>query len=268
MRTVTRSIFGKLLIVATFLSAIQTPGCVRPSTPPPQKNLVRVAAASDLQYVFPDLAAAFAKQKPEIRLEPTFGSSGNFFAQLANRAPFDLFLSADMDYPRKLVGEGVGEAKTEFVYAIGRIVLWVPNDSKITLTGFADLLDPSIKKIALANPKNAPYGRIAEAALRKKDVFVQLESKFVFGENIAQTAQFVESGAADMGILAHSLTKSPRMRDKGRSWTIPADAHPKLEQGGVILDWSEDRAAANAFRSFLLSEDGRAVLRQSGFDLP
>ena len=125
-----------------------------------------------------------------------------------------------------------------------------------------------IKKIALANPRNAPYGRLAEAALRKQKLYDQLKDKIVLGENIAQTAQFVESGNADIGILAHSLAKSPRMLEKGRSWTIPADAHPRLEQGGVILKWADDMEAARAFRDFLLSEPGKAVLRQSGFDLP
>ena len=99
-------------------------------------------------------------------------------------------------------------------------------------------------------------------------MYDELKDKLVFGDNIAQTAQFVESGAADIGILAHSLTRSPRMRDKGRSWTIPADAHPKLEQGGIILNWAQDKGAASAFRDFLLSEAGRAVLHESGFDLP
>lgn len=254
---------------AAFLLGLSS--CARPATTvatSPAKNSVRIAAASDLQYVFPDLAAAFARAHPEIELVPTFGSSGSFFAQLSNQAPFDLFLSADVDYPHKLVAAGKGETGTEFVYALGRIVLWVPNSSKLHLVGFADLLDPSIKKIAVANPRFAPYGRLAEAALRKQGIWSKVQDRLVMGENIAQTAQYAESGAADIGILAHSLTQSPRMRDKGRSWTIPADAHPKLEQGGVILEWAQDKSAAQAFRAFLLSKDGRAVLQQSGFDLP
>jgi molybdate transport system substrate-binding protein len=234
----------------------------------PPKNAVRVAAASDLQYVFPDLMAAFAKAHPEIEIVPTYGSSGSFFAQLSNKAPFDLFLSADVDYPHKLVAAGRGASGTEFVYALGRVVLWVPNASKLHLLGFADLLDPSVHKIAIANPRFAPYGRLAEAALRKQGLWTQVQDRLVMGENIAQAAQYAESGAADIGILAHSLTQSPRMRDNGRSWTIPADAHPKLEQGGVILNWAQNMAAAQAFKDFILSKEGRAVLQQSGFELP
>ena len=245
-------------------------GCIKPVTPPapPPQNVVRIAAASDLQFAFPDLVAAFAKQKPEITLKPSFGSSGSFYAQLTNHGPYDVFLSADVNYPHKLVAEGFGEANTEFVYALGRIVLWVRNESKIPLTGFADLLDANVKKIALANPRNAPYGRLAEDALRKQKIYDQLKDKIVLGENIAQTAQFVESGSADIGILAHSLAKSERMRSKGRSWTIPADAHPRMEQGGVILKWADDMDAAQAFRAFMISDEGKAVLRQAGFDLP
>jgi molybdate transport system substrate-binding protein len=256
--------------VAFVCSSLLLAGCAKPTEPPPPRpqGEVRIAAAADLQYAFPDLIAAFAKQKPDITIKPSFGSSGSFFAQLTNHGPFDLFLSADVDYPHKLVAEGFGEPNTEFVYAIGRIVLWVPNDSKLPLTGFADLLSPSIKKVALANPRNAPYGRLAEAALRKQKLYDQLKDKFVLGDNIAQTAQFVESGNADIGILAHSLAKSARMRNRGRSWTIPADAHPRLEQGGVILKWADDMAAAKAFRDFLISDAGKAVLRESGFDLP
>jgi molybdate transport system substrate-binding protein len=256
-------------VLSSCIAALAT-GCVKPAAAPPPRpqGEVRVAAASDLQYTFPDLVAAFAKQYPDIAIKPSFGSSGSFYAQLTNHGPFDLFLSADVDYPHRLVAEGFGTPNTEFVYALGRIVLWVPNDSKIPLTGFADLLHATVKKIAMANPRNAPYGRLAEAALRKQKLYDQLEDKLVLGENIAQTAQFVESGNADIGILAHSLAKSPRMRDKGRSWTIPADAHPRLEQGGVILKWADDMNAAIAFRDFLLSEPGKAVLRQSGFDLP
>ncbi len=244
--------------------------CAKPPAPPPVKREVRVAAASDLQYVFPDLTAAFAKQNPQIDVKATFGSSGSFFAQLSNRAPFDLFLSADVEFPRKLVAGGQGEAGSEFVYALGRIVLWVPNASKLDLPsqGFQSLLDPSVHKIAMANPRFAPYGRLAEAALRKQGLYEKVQDRLVLGENIAQAAQFVETGAADIGVLAHSLTESPRMRDKGRSWTIPADAHSQLEQGGVVLTWAQDKGAAQAFRAFLLSEAGKAVLRQSGFDLP
>ena len=153
---------------------------------------------------------------------------------------------------------------------MGRIVVWTPSQSPVKLEqlGIQSLFAPSVKKIAIANPVHAPYGVAAVAALKSLKVYEQAEPKLVYGENIAQTAQFVQSGAADIGIIALSLAIASPMRDAGRYWEIPLDAYPKMEQGGIILNWTKDAAAARAFRDFVLGEHGREVLKRYGFFLP
>src|SRR5207253_2239343 len=134
--------------------------------------------------------------------------------------------------------------------------------------GIQALLDPAVRKIAIANPIHAPYGRAAEAAMKKLGVFEKVQDRLVYGENISQTAQFVESGAADIGMISHSLAVAPALRDKGRYWEVPMHAYPPLEQGGVILSWVEDRAAAEALRGFVLGEEGKLILSRYGFRPP
>ena len=236
---------------------------------PPLRELT-VAAASDLKFALDEILAEFQKGQPDVHVKVSYGSSGNFFGQLSNKAPFDLFFSADIEYPRKLIGAGLAAKETEFQYAIGHIVVWVPNDSKLDVErlGIETVTDPSVRKIAIANPKFAPYGRAAEAALKKLGVYEQVKERLVLGENIAQTAQFVETGAADVGILALSLAMAPAMRDKGRYWPVPQDAHPPLEQGGIILSWAKDQEAARQLRAFVMADAGRAIFKKYGFALP
>jgi len=241
------------------------------STPDPKgSQTVTIAAASDLKFALDEVIAAFNRQHPEITCKVTTGSSGNFFAQLSNKAPFDLYLSADIDYPRKLVEQGLAIRETEFQYAIGHLVAWVPRDSLLKLeeAGIETLSDPSVSKIAVANPKHAPYGRAAIAALKSLGVYDQVEPRLVMAENIAQTAQFVETGAADIGLISLSLALSPALQDKGRYWALPASTYPAIVQGGVILNWVQDRAAAEQVRDYLLSNEGRAILRKYGFADP
>jgi molybdate transport system substrate-binding protein len=239
------------------------------SAPSSSHPVVRVAAAADLKFALEDLTKEFRTLHPNIDVQVTFGSSGNFFSQLSNHAPFDLFLSADVDYPRKLIELGLADKQSEFLYAVGHLVVWVPNSSSLNVKeqGMAVVLDPAVKKIAVANPRHAPYGRAAEAALKSLGYYDKVQEKLVLGDNIAQTAQFVQSGSADVGLIALSLAIAPAMRDQGRFWEVPLDAYPRLEQGGVILSWVQDRQAAESFRTFLLSGDGKAVLRRFGFFL-
>jgi molybdate transport system substrate-binding protein len=236
----------------------------------PEKAVINVAAAADLKFALDEVLVEFAKQHPEIQVETTFGSSGNFFAQLSNQAPFDLFLSAEIDFPRKLIEQGQGIAESEFTYAVGHLVVWVRKESPLDVEqlGIQILTDPSIRKIAIANPKVAPYGRAAEATLKHYELDDKVQDKLVLGENIAQTAQFVESGAADVGIVALSLALAPAMQEQGKYWPVPLDAHPALTQGGVILSWTKHRSACDQLRSFLLDEPGRATLKRYGFLLP
>jgi molybdate transport system substrate-binding protein len=231
--------------------------------------VLTVAAAADLRFALEDLVKDFEEKFPATKVSVTYGSSGNFFAQIQNGAPFDLFFSADIEYPRKLAEKGLG-ADDVFLYAIGCIVLWVPKDSPLAVDklGIKALLEPSIRKVAVANPEHAPYGRAAIAALKALNVYDQVAARLVYGENIAQTAQFVQSGAADVGILALSLAVAPQMRDAGRFWLVPLDAYPRMEQGGTILKSSKNLEAARAFRDFVLGDHGREVLKHFGFYLP
>lgn len=242
----------------------------QPHSSPLEPGELKVAAASDLKFAMNALVPAFQKIHPQIKVTPTFGASGNFFAQLSNDAPFDLFLSADIDYPRRLIEDGKGIKDSRFLYAVGHLVLWVRSDSALdpARDGIATLTAEGVNKIAIANPAHAPYGRAAVAALKSLGVYDSVESRLVLGENVAQAAQFVESGAADAGVFALSLAVAPELREKGRYWEIPLDSHPRLEQGGVILSNSKEPVAANAFRGFLISDKGRDVLKQFGFLLP
>jgi molybdate transport system substrate-binding protein len=259
---------GLAVVLAFCLSGLV--GCGGEKAPSTEEQEVRVAAASDLKFAFDDLASEFQKKKPGIKVTATYGSSGNFYAQLSNKAPFDLYLSADVDYPRKLIDDGLAVKESEFLYAVGQIVVWVPNNSKLDLDklGIGAVADPSVKRLAIANPNHAPYGRAAEAALKKLGVYDNVKDRLVLGENISQTAQFVESRSADVGIIALSLALAPAMRDKGRYWKVPLDAYPRLEQGGVIMEWAKDMKAAEALRAFIMGEEGRAILKRHGFRLP
>jgi molybdate transport system substrate-binding protein len=256
-------------IAIALLAALALFGCGRHDDPAKART-VRVAAAADLQFALHDLAADFQKQNPAIRIVPTYGSSGNFFAQLSNHAPFDLFLSADTQYTKQLVAAKLASPNSQFAYAVGRIVLWVPKDSSLDVTklGMDALTQPSVRKIAIANPQHAPYGRAAEAALKKLSYYDRVQNRLVLGDNVAQTVQFVQTGAADVCIIALSLALAPTMNDKGAYWTVPLDAYPALEQGGVILSWAQDADAAEKFKTFLTAPVGRAILKRNGFALP
>ncbi|HSU68351.1 MAG TPA: molybdate ABC transporter substrate-binding protein, partial [Tepidisphaeraceae bacterium] len=200
-----------------------------------------IAAAADLQFALKDLAAEYTKTHPEADVKITYGSSGNFFTQITNKAPFDLFLSADMSYPNQLVEKGLAQKGSEFQYAQGRIVLWAPNGSKFdpATRKMKALLDPSLKKLAIANPQHAPYGRAAKSALEKYKLWDTLQPKIVMGQNIAETAQFVQSGNADAGIIALSLALAPPMKNASTYFQIPLEDYPKMDQGGVVLSYAK-----------------------------
>jgi molybdate transport system substrate-binding protein len=232
-----------------------------------QQKQIRVAAASDLQFAIPELAARF-KATSGIEVVPSFGSSGNFFSQIQNGAPFDLFFSADIDYPRKLDAAGLCETGTLYEYATGKIVLWAPKNTPLDVAsqGWQALLDSRAQKIAVANPAHAPYGRAAVAAMRKAGIYDRVQGKIVYGENISQTAQFVQSGNAQVGVVALSLAASPAMKD-GQSWEVPADLYPSLEQAAVILKVSKAKDSAKAFLEFVRGAEGREILAKYGFQV-
>lgn len=231
---------------------------------PAEPGKVRIAAAADLKWALEEVRTAFERARPGTSLALTFGSSGNFYAQLQQKAPFDLFLSADADFPRRLAEQGLAEQP--FLYARGPLALWVLKASPVQIEaeGLRALLDPRVHRIAIANPRHAPYGRAAEAALRKAGLLEKLQAKLVLGENVSQAAQFAQTGNADAGIIALALAASPLMRTQGRYWQIPADLAPPLEQGGAVLAWAQDPSAARAFRDFLRGREGAAILARYG----
>ncbi|HET6408535.1 MAG TPA: molybdate ABC transporter substrate-binding protein [Chthoniobacteraceae bacterium] len=231
---------------------------------------VLVAAAADLKFALDDLLVEFRRTHPGVNAKPTYGASGTLFAQIDNGAPFDLFLSADIRFPRELIDRDKADGDTLFLYAIGHLVIWLPNESRVDLAklGAKTLLDPSIGKVAIANPDVAPYGAAAVAALKELGVHDAVRSKLVRGENVAQTAQFVQSGAAHAGIISLSLALSPKMSSAGKYWEIPVSAFPKLEQAGVIINKGRNRQGAEQLRAFLGSDGGREILKRYGFALP
>jgi molybdate transport system substrate-binding protein len=233
-----------------------------------QAQRVRVAAAADLKFAMEELGKEF-ENETGTKIEVSYGSSGNFFSQLQNGAPFDLFFSADVAYPKKLEAQGFVEPGTLREYALGRIVIWMPNDSSVDLAkeGWNALLDLRVHKIALANPELAPYGRAAASALQKAGIYGQVKAKLVYGENISQAAQFVQSGNAQAGIIALSLALSPGMKD-GKMWEIPSEMHPRIEQGAALLKNARNRSAALAFLNFVKSASGVKILEQRGFSAP
>ena len=229
---------------------------------------ISIAAASDLNFAFKDLVTEYKKTTGN-HVKLSLGSSGNFFSQIQNGAPFDLYFSADIAYPRKLEEAGLTVPGSLLQYAVGRIVMWTRLESGIDVTrGFEVLIEPAVKKIAVANPKHAPYGRAAVAALGKAEFYEAVKDRLVYGENISQAAQFVESAAADIGIIALSLALAPPMKTAGRYWEIPSDMHPPIEQGVVMLSGSKNRGAAKAFVSCMQSAEGQAIMTRHGFVVP
>jgi molybdate transport system substrate-binding protein len=229
---------------------------------------ITVAAAADLQFAMQDVAARFQKETGKT-VKLIYGSSGNFFQQIQNGAPFDIFFSANLDYSKKLEAAGLTEPGSYYQYARGKIVIWVPKESKLDLSsGMKALLDPSIKKIAIANPEHAPYGQAAVAAMKNENVYERVKDKFVLGENISQTASFVVSGSADVGIVALSLALSPNIKDKGRYAEIPTGEYPPIEQACVILSSSKNKGTAQQFLSFFKTAPISDLLQGYGFDVP
>ena len=254
--TVIRRIAGLILaVMAVALNAMSV-----------EAAELRVGAASDLSFVLPEIVAGFEKQSgAQVKL--SFGSSGNFAAQIQNGAPFDVFMAADIAYPRQLIDGGFADAGTLFTYGSGRIVVWVPKGSNLDLEreGLRALTDAQVARIAMANPQHAPYGRAAVAAMKHEKIYEALKPKLVLGENVSQAAQFVQSGNADAGIVALSLVLAPGMSDKGKYWVVPTDSYPELEQAAVVVKSSTQPKLARTFIEYLGSPAAKELLRRYGF---
>jgi molybdate transport system substrate-binding protein len=227
-----------------------------------------IAAAADLNPALHEIARQF-ENKIGVRMKLSFGASGALTQQIQNGAPFDLFFSADMDYPKSLITDGQADAASLYQYSLGKLVLWVSATSPLDIEhlGMEALLDSSVKKIAIANPQHAPYGRAAVAALKHAGLYDRLADRFVMGENVSQAAQFAESGNAQAGFVALAHALSPTVKSIGKFWVVPADYYPPLEQGAVVLSGSQHKKEAAQFLKYLKTKDASDVLRKYGFTL-
>ena len=244
--------------------------CLLPAAPAARAaDSVSIAAAADLVFCLDELDATFKQAHPGADLKVASGSSGNFTTQIKNGAPFDVFLSADMSYPRDLVKAGLADEKSLTQYAVGRLVFWTARPESVDVTrGLAILASPEpVRKLAVANPDHAPYGRAAKEALQHEKLWDAVQPRVVLGENIAQTAQFVETGNADAGLVALALVLSPRLAKVGRWQEIPVDFYGKLEQGVVLTNAGAKNPLARAYLEFLRSPEARRVFDRYGFRL-
>jgi len=229
-----------------------------------QKTL-SIAAASNLRFAMDALVVAFEAER-EIKLKVAYGASGSLFAQIVMGAPYDIFFSADEDIPKQLVKKGLAEEDSFFIYGVGKIVLWVPKGSLIDLEKeeMESLLHPSIHKIAIANPRYAPYGKAAMVALKKRGLLQKIQQKLVLGENVSHAAQFIQSGGAEIGILSYSLAISPPLKQGGRYWKIPEERGSRLNQGALILTRTQKPELSRSFMDFVREGRGKAILIKYG----
>lgn len=234
----------------------------------PRRTLA-VAAAANLKAAAEELARAFEAEQPGTQVSLRLGASGAFFTQIQQGAPFDLFLSADRAYPGRLVAAGLGAAADERVYAFGKLVAWLPAGSALDLEhrGLAALVDPAVRRIAIANPAVSPFGRAAEAALRAVGVLPALAGKLVLGTSVGQAAQFAATGAADVALLPLSLTHARELAS-GKVVPVPDALYPRIEQSGIVLSSAREPALARAFLALVTGPRGRAILAQHGYGLP
>jgi len=228
---------------------------------------ITVAAASNLQAALPEIVARFEREGVSVKL--SFGSSGSFFAQIQNGAPFDVFVSADVEYPSQLVASGHADANSLYQYATGRIVLWTRKDSGIDVRrGLPVLQDDRVKRIAIANPQLAPYGRAAVAALQSVKLHDAVRAKLVLGESVSQVAQLADTGNAQVGMLPLSLALGPPLKDSGTYAEIPATTHPPIEQAMVIIRASRNKEAPRQFLEFFKRPETIQLLERFGFAAP
>ncbi|MEO8999785.1 MAG: molybdate ABC transporter substrate-binding protein [Rhodanobacter sp.] len=253
-----RALFGGLLALA-LTASVHT---ARASQP----RHVTIAAAADLHYALDAVIGAYQRTHPQDSIAVTYGSSGTLLAQIEQGAPFELFFSADSEYPKQLLAAGAASGEP-VPYALGHIVIWSASVDAGRLT-VADLAEPSFDRIAIANPRHAPYGKRAEQALRAAGVWEAVQSRLVYGDNIAQTAQFIVSGNARVGIIALSLALDPQMAAKGSYAVIPASLYQPLLQNFVVTRRGADNTLAHDFARFMQSGAARAVLSRYGFSMP
>jgi molybdate transport system substrate-binding protein len=252
-------------LLMLFLASI--PAWIPGAAPAGAQEPVRVAAAADLEPVLPGILGQF-QLATGIHVDAVYQSSATLTGLIENGAPFDLFLSADLDYPKKLIKDGLTDGTTPQIYARGTLVLWTRKDSGLapSLTERAEdlLRNPALKRLAIANPDRAPYGRAAVAALRSMKLYDALAPRLVTAENIAQAAQFADTGNADAGLISLTSARTPRMSGSGRYFEIPHALYPPIEQGAVVLKRSTQSDRAHRLLGYLLSGQGQAQLSLGG----
>jgi len=246
------------ILVLTILIAI--------SPRPFAAEKLTIAAASDLKFCLDEVVTSFKRTHTGADIDVIYGSSGNFKTQIEQGAPFDLYFSADIGFPRELAKAGLASSEVQ-AYAIGRLVLW-STTMDVSALHLADLTRADIHKIAIANPAHAPYGKRAEEALRASGIWERIEPKLVLGQNISQTAQFVQSGNAQVGIIALSLVLSPEMAGKGSYSLVPDSLHQPLEQGFIVTSRAGGNALAKAFADYMGLPATRQLMARYGFALP
>ena len=227
-----------------------------------QKEL-RVAAAADLQPVMPVLSQAY-EHATGVKLVVSFGSSSTLATQILGGAPMDIFLGADFIYPEKVVAAGLADSAAPTAYAKGTLVLWTRKDSGLLPLNIERLTDPRVKTVAIANELHAPYGRAAGAALRNMKMYDAVSPHFVVGENITQTAQFVESGNAQLGLISLTAASTDHFKEIGTYVLVPSSQYPTILQYAVVMKNSDRKAAAHAFLDWLLSSPVQGILPNLG----
>ncbi|MFN3284740.1 MAG: molybdate ABC transporter substrate-binding protein [bacterium] len=256
-----RRVPALLLLLA--LAAVSRP----PATAQAPQGLL-VAAAADLRYAFEELAGVWRGRTP-IPVTFSFGSSGQLAQQVEHGAPFDVFFSANEAFVQRLAEQGHVVAETVQLYAVGRIVLWVRRASDLDVgRGMAVLLDPRVRYVAIANPEHAPYGEAARQALVRSGLYDRVQQKLVYGENVSLTLQLVQSGNADVGVVALSLALAPPVSPEGRFWLVPQGLHNPIRQAAGVVARSPRQPQARAFLAFVNGPEGRPVMRRYGFVLP
>jgi molybdate transport system substrate-binding protein len=226
---------------------------------------LRIAAAADLQPLLPRILSTFEKQTG-IHAEASYQSSATLATQIVNGAPFDLFMAADLSFPQRVIDAGRAEEAHPVPYARGTLVLWTRNDSGVANLALGSLRTASVKTIAIANPRHAPYGRAAQAALEHRHLLEALRPKLVVAENIAQAAQYADSGNAQVGLISLTSALTPRLRADGRFVRVPAGDYPPLEQGAVVIRGSSGAAAARRFLAFLRAPETARTLAAEGLE--
>ena len=252
--------FRRVFLILLLLGAVQSSFAQENST-------LKIAAAADLQPVLPALIDQFEKQTNK-KADASYASSATLATQILNGGPFSLFLSADLSFPQKVIDAGLADSTAPVPYARGTLVLWARNDSPVQPLSIDSLRSPSLRTVAVANAEHAPYGRAAKAALEKMGLTEALKGKLVVAENIAQTAQYADSGNADVGLISLTSALTPRLSSSGKYVEIPEDDYPPILQGAIVLKHGADAAEAHQFLDFLLSPPIRKQLAERGLRAP